>query len=285
MDVLTTTPVIALITFASVLMVILGLGGLVFNNSEGMMTTLRRYYHDKFVLDLQFQNDFERMFFRYTASFGIAAFLAFFQSLFLCIVILIIAVALPPLTYAFMKADRVKKIEEALPSVLQQLAANTQSVSSLSIALNEVSKTAPAPLDYELAMICKQEEELKSLTLALENARARIGSTWFDIVTAVLITASEKGGKASSALENLSGVFSKLAEMQQTISTATSSGRMSLKMLIPLPAIVIVLVGLLQPELVSSVMAHGAGIFMLALSGFFYAISLGLAVYLSQAKI
>lgn len=285
MDALTTTPIIGLITFASVLLVTLGLGGLVFNNSEGMMTTLRRYYNDKFVLDLQFPNDFDLIFFRYTAGFGIAVVLAFLNSVFLAILIAIIAVVVPPVVYAFMKADRVKKIEEALPSALQQLAANTQSVSSLSVALNEVAKTAPAPLDYELGMICKQEEELKSLTLALENARARIGSTWFDIVTAVLITASEKGGKASSALENLSGVFSKLAEMQQTISTATSSGRMSLKMLIPLPAIVVILVSVFQPDLVSSVVAHGAGIFMLFLSAVFYAISLGLAVYLSQAKI
>jgi len=268
-----------------VLLVILGLGGLVFSNSEGMMTTLRRYYNDKFVLDLQFPNNFDLIFFRYASGFGIAVVLAFLNSVFLAIFIAIIAVVVPPVVYAFMKADRIKKIEEALPSALQQLAANTQSVSSLSAALNEVAKTAPAPLDYELSMICKQEEELKSLTLALENARTRIGSTWFDIVTAVLITASEKGGKASSALENLSGVFSKLAEMQQTISTATSSGRMSLKLLIPLPAIVVILVSLFQPELVSSVVAHGAGIVMLLLSAVFYAISLGLAVYLSQAKI
>jgi len=244
-----------------------------------------RLYRRTMVLELQFPPNAVLVIGGYiAATLFCAALCAIFMPLFTP-VILVFAYLLPIAVYKFQKLERRKRIDAVLPNVLQQLSANTKNVDSISMALQEVAQTAPKPMDYEIELISRQEQELKSFSKALTNARTRLNSRWFDIVTAVLQTAEEKGGRTSEALANLSRVFVQLQTMQNKINTATSQGRASMYVMLVMPFVVVGIVYLVDPELIALAVGNSAGQTVLGFAVFFYLFALGLAIWLSNVKL
>ncbi|MGR3615314.1 MAG: type II secretion system F family protein [Paracoccaceae bacterium] len=245
----------------------------------------RQLYRRTFVLELQFNPNSRLVVGGYiggtVALFGLAAIFYPFISPF----VLGFAYFLPQAVYSIQKLERRKRVDDVLPNVLQQLSANTKNVDSISIALQEVAQTAPKPMDYEIELISRQEQELKSFSKALTIARSRLNSKWFDIVTAVLQTAEEKGGQTSESLANLSRVFVQLKTMQNRINTATSQGRTSMYVMLAMPFVVIGIVYAVDPELVMLAVSNTPGIMVLCAAVFFYFLALGLAIWLSSVKI
>lgn len=285
METLLDQNVILFIAFLAAVFLVIGLYALGNEVGRKYYGKAEEYYREKFVHQLQFPDNFPMVFWGYLGGLICLLILSSYLTLWLWPFILGGAILIIPVYQSMQKVDRVKRIEKVLPGVLQQLAANTKNTASISLALQEVARTAPKPMDYELTLISRQEQELKSFTKAINSARERLDSKWFDIVASVLITADEKGGKTSDALENLAEVFVQLITMQNKIETATSQGRMSMKVMLVLPFFVVLLVGLFDPSLLTITIESTAGIVVLIIACIFYLVSLGLAVWLSKVKI
>jgi tight adherence protein B len=285
MEILQNDLSLAVLSFAAVFMIIVGFWIAFGERVIEKYNSLAEAYREKFVLELQFPDDVPKVFGAYIGVTLLLLVGVSFLSIFAAPIVLLVAYFLPLAVYDYKKTVRTKKINSVLPNVLQQLAANTKNTGSISLALQEVALTAPDPMDYELALISRQEIELKSFALALNNARGRLNSQWFDIVSAVLITADEKGGRTSAALENLSKVFTQLIKMQAKIDTATSQGRMSMKLMLAMPFVVIGIVYLVDPKLIALAVSSFAGVMMISVAAFFYILSLGIAIWLSKVKI
>jgi len=242
-------------------------------------------YRRKFVLELQYPTNYGQVM---GAYLGVTVLLFVFFALNAPVLALFIpplAWVLPGIVYRYQKAKRRQAVDHVLPNVLQQLSASTKTIDSISVALQEVADTAPKPMDYELALISRQEQELKSFPKALENARGRLNSKLFDIVTAVLQTAEEKGGRTSSALDNLSRTFMQLQSMQNKLDTATSEGRISMKVMMGMPFFIIAVVYMVDPGIVALATVNMAGYVMLGLALFFYLLAVGLAIYFSSVEV
>lgn len=199
--------------------------------------------------------------------------------------ILASVIFLPRAIYFVLKTDRRKKIDDVLPNVLQQLAANFRTTSDISRALHEVSETAPAPMNHELRLIRQKENDLKSFPEALDHARRRIGSDWFDVVAAVLRTTYEHGGKESDALLNLSRVFVQLKKMRERLDTATSEGKMSMRMIMIMPFIVIIGAVIVVPDMAQQTWDSFTGRLMLGAAGIVYILAIFLAFRLAAVKV
>ncbi len=195
------------------------------------------------------------------------------------------AYVLPKVVYTYLQTKRRKRINDILPGVLQQLSANAKNVGSIGLALQEVSRTAPSPMDYELELISRQEQELVGFGRALANARERVGSAWFDVMTSVLVVSEEKGGRASASLANLSRVFTQLKSMQNDIDTATSQGRMSMRLMLAMPFFIVTGVYLFDPDTVSLAVSNTAGKVVLSMAVVCYMLSVAMAFWLSKVKI
>jgi tight adherence protein B len=285
MEIFNNDYVLAIMSFAGVFLFITGFW-LAFG--EAILTKydeLTENYRNLFVLELQFPDDPKKVVGGYIAGTVVLAVLVGLVSIFVIPIVLLVAYFVPSMVYDYKKTMRTKKINNVLPNVLQQLGANTKNTGSISLALQEVALTAPDPMDYELDLISRQEIELKSFAQALTNARGRLQSQWFDIVAAVLITADEKGGKTSAALENLSKVFVQLIKMQTKIDTATSQGRMSMKLMLLMPFVIIGIVYMVDPKLVLLAVSATSGKVVLSMAAFFYVVALVLAIWLSKVKI
>lgn len=242
-------------------------------------------YRRTYVLELQFPDNVTLVLGAYIVAVLLVVGFFVIVKPFLAPILLVVGYFAPKFYFEYQKSVRRERVDNVLPNVLQQLSANTKNVGSISLALQEVAVTAPAPMDYELELISRQEQELKSFTKALTNARGRLKSQWFDIVTAVLQTAEEKGGKTSAALGNLSRVFVQLKAMQQKIDTATSQGRTSMKVMLVMPFVVIAIVYFVDPDLIGLATSNAAGVTMIWAAGFAYIIAVAVAVWLSRVEI
>jgi len=291
-DLLRDQPAVLLPLFLAVgvLMATIGLFNLIMPAGERFAKRVADTYEVRFVDQLQFVPVAPVVFqlslvLLILACALILVFLPILQGLSITAALLTSTVLLPKVFYVVLKTERRKKIDKVLPNVLQQLAANFRSTSDISRALAEVAETAPKPMDHELRLIRQKENDLKSFPDALDQARRRIGSDWFDVVAAVLKTTYEKGGKESDALMNLSRVFVQLTKMRDRLDTATSQGRMSMRIIMVMPFLVVIIALVAVPDIAAGAWASNVGKFMLALAVLVYIIAVSVAIWLSSVKV
>jgi Flp pilus assembly protein TadB len=242
-------------------------------------------YETYMVVGLQFPDKVHLVLGGYLAAVAVMVIFFWIYGPLLVPVVLFVAYLFPKMLYTYVQTRRRKRIDDILPGVLQQLSANMKNVGSIGLALQEVSRTAPAPMNYELELISRQERELIGFGKALSNARERVGSAWFDVMTSVLIVSEEKGGHASASLANLAGVFTQLKAMQNDIDTATSQGRMSMRLMLAMPFFIVGGVYMFDPDTVALAVSNTAGKIVLFMALFFYLLSVALAFWLSKVKI
>ena len=207
------------------------------------------------------------------------------QSFVAALMMFLIVPGFPVAFYLNARTTRLEKIEEGLPTVLQQLASSMTTGSSIIQSLEQVSRLAPSPLDRELETIARQAREQKDLEVALTLARRRIRSQNFDMVALVLATALRQGGDVTASLQNLSEVFRELRRMQRKISTATSNGRMTMRMMTVVPFFIIGIAMYFQPDMVAQVTDSTTGIMALGFAAVLYIGALALGIYLMSVKV
>lgn len=282
--------VVPSLVFFGALMIFLACFGLLKSRIAKFVDGLVALYETKFVDELQFKSSGTVVVWSWLCAIclGIVA-LPFLISpiaaIFWILVIFLVVRFGPKYVYEIMHRMRRKKIDAILPNLLQQLAANFKTTRDISKALFEVAETAPAPMDHELRLIRQKENDLQSFPEALDQAGTRIGSDWFNVVAGVLKTTYEHGGKESDALMNLSRVFVQLRTMQERIDTATSQGRMSMRIIMAAPIVVIVVALWLVPEIAMEAWDSLVGKLMLGLAAFMYILGILSSIWLSSVKI
>lgn len=191
----------------------------------------------------------------------------------------------PVAYYLQARSSRLDKIEEGLPTVLAQLASSMTTGSSIIQSLEQVARLAPQPLDRELVTIARQAREQKDLEVALTLARRRIRSQNFDMVALVLATALRQGGDVTTSLQNLSDVFRELRRMQRKIATATSNGRMTMRIMSAVPIFIVGGAYYFQPDMVAQVTESSTGMATLGAAAMVYIGAMALGLYLMSVKV
>jgi tight adherence protein B len=170
---------------------------------------------------------------------------AFGTALLFLLVLVPLVVATP--LYELRRRRRGREIDDVLPALLQQLSANLSNNKNIGLALEEVSRTAPAPMDYELRLLAQKERDLGSLPAALDEANERIRSDWFGVTSAILKTTYERASSEGEVLQNLSRVFAQQRAMRDKIDTATRQGETSIKIMAVVPFLVVLVAPFAMP--------------------------------------
>lgn len=282
--------VLSILVAAAVFLLVVGFLNLLRPRFERLTTRMALEYDQRFVDQLAFTPLRIEVFQLATVLLivvcGLSLMLLPLGNGFLLAAFLVIAATVGPVAaYVILRAKRRKQIDKVLPNVLQQMAANFRTTNDISRALAEVAETAPAPMDHELLLIRQKEKDLQSFPEALDQARRRIGSDWFDVVAAVLRTTYENGGKESDALMNLSRVFVQLTKMRDRLDTATSQGRMTMKIIMAMPFLVVLIAMIAVPDIAAGAWESFVGKFMLGMATLVYIAAVALAIWLTSVKV
>ncbi|NNL84791.1 MAG: hypothetical protein HKP27_04020 [Myxococcales bacterium] len=177
---------------------------------------------------------------------------------------------LPRPFFSYLRFQRLRKFEEQLPDALSFLSNSTKAGLSLTQAIEEVTQQAPVPISEEFSLILQDNKLGTDLGAAIEAARNRLGSRNFNLVASALLVSREKGGNLPEALDTMAASLKEIWRTEQKLITASAEGRKAVWVISGMPLAVLLMIGLLQPQIVETLVTDFLGMIVLFISTCLY---------------
>ena len=159
----------------------------------------------------------------------------------------VLAGYLPFLMLGQKRGRRQRQLAMQLPDALDFLARVLQAGHSFSTGIQMMSEELPEPLKGEFRRCYEQHSLGQPLEDAMKEMATRIESTDFAFfITAVLIQ-RQTGGDLSEVLKNISAMIRQRIRLAQHLKAKTAEGRFTGYILVAFPAVMFVLVSVMNP--------------------------------------
>jgi tight adherence protein B len=142
------------------------------------------------------------------------------------VLIALLAIVGPRISFAFIDRRRRAKIVKQLPDVLLMLGSSLRAGTSLQIALDLAIRETPAPLSQELGVVVQEQRLGVALEDALETMATRLKLEEIELVVTAMTIAREVGGNLAETLDRLAHTLRAKATMEGKIRALTSQGKL-----------------------------------------------------------
>jgi tight adherence protein B len=178
----------------------------------------------------------EAMFFYFAGVvlIGVAS-IAFLQNFIGVIIVLLIAILIPPALLNFKAAQKKKKFESLLPDTLQLLSSTLRAGYSMMQGVEAVSQEAQEPMGKELRRVVTEARLGRPLEESLEAIAVRMESADFAWAVMAIRIQREVGGNLAELLLTVAETMTERERLRRDIRSLTAEGRMSAYVLIALP--------------------------------------------------
>jgi tight adherence protein B len=167
--------------------------------------------------------------------------------------------------YIKQRADRQRRaFADQLPDNLQVLSSALRAGHSLIGALSVVVDDAPEPSRREFKSVVADEQLGVALEDALTNVAERMNNRDLEQVALVAALQRETGANSAEVLDRVAETIRERAALRRLVRTLTAQGRMARWIVSALPAALLVVVSLLNPEYMTPMYTRTAGQIMLA---------------------
>lgn len=171
------------------------------------------------------------------------------------------------LPFFYLNAKRNKRqrvMGEQLPEALDFLSRVLRAGHSFSTGLQMMAEELPQPLAGEFRRCYDQHSLGQPLEEALKDMAARIESTDFAFFVTTVLIQRQTGGDLSEVLSNISGMIRQRVRLAMTVKSKTAEGRFTGYVLVAFPAVMFVLIYLLNPTYAAGMLHSSVGLMMLA---------------------
>ena len=175
--------------------------------------------------------------------------------------------AAPLLYLTKRKIKRQKLLDDQLPDAMDFLGRALKAGHSLASGLQMMGTELPQPINGEFAHAYDQHSLGIAMDATLKGMTKRIDSTDFAFfITAVLIQ-RQTGGDLSEVLKNISGMIRQRIRLQQQVKAKTAEGRFTGYLLTAFPAVIFVILYVINREYASRLTDTPQGLKLLGLAG------------------
>lgn len=193
--------------------------------------------------------------------------------------------AFPFLMVTGKRNRRQKLLSEQIPESLDFLSRILKAGHSLSTGLSMMGEELPQPIAAEFRRAYDQHSLGQSLEDSLREMAKRIESSDFAFfVTAVLIQ-RQTGGDLSEVLNNISGMIRQRIRLQSHVKAKTAEGRFTGYILVAFPAIMFVLVSVMNPAYAQTLTGTSTGQKLLGLAFFLQVLGLWMIRKLTTVRV
>lgn len=147
-------------------------------------------------------------------------------------VIPIVCFTIPGVVFTYLRKQRLKQINEQLPSALRVMADGAKAGMSLPQMLRLVATDGRKPCAEEFGLVVHALDLGESVDDAMKRVGARLSLPNFDLMTLAILVNRDRGGDIGELLVRLSDSIRDLSEVEERIEIETSSVRMSSKIMI-----------------------------------------------------
>jgi len=178
---------------------------------------------------------------------------------------LVSVLALPiPFRYVQMKrARRMSQLEQQLPEALSMMASALRVGHSLVASMGAVGQESPDPIGSEMRKCFEEQNYGVDLRVSLLNLTKRVPVQDFRIFVAAVLIQKESGGNLAEVLEKVVQTTRERFRLKKQVSVHTAQGRMTGWVLSMLPAVIGLLMYLMNPTGMSVLWTHPVGLEML----------------------
>jgi tight adherence protein B len=205
--------------------------------------------------------------------YGIFVFLLIFLILLLPNALLalgfwIVLMFLPKLLIEWAWRRRLSTIDLQISQSVATLANSMRAGLTLVQAITRLSEQAPDPIKGEFKIMANQYGYGADMETVIRNAKERLKLANFNLFASALLLNREMGGDVSETLTRISKSLDKLREMRKTVEAHTSEGRTNVKVLLIVPAIMLLMMATVDSKgvLMLFTTTTGIAILMIALA-------------------
>lgn len=172
----------------------------------------------------------------------------------------------PVLYLAKRKIKRQKMLDDQLPDAMDFLGRALKAGHSLASGLQMMGNELPSPINGEFQHAYDQHSLGIPMDQAMKDMTKRIDSTDFAFfITAVLIQ-RQTGGDLSEVLKNISGMIRQRVRLNQQVKAKTAEGRFTGYLLTAFPAVIFVILYVVNREYASRLTNTSTGLKLLCLA-------------------
>ncbi|HSI06144.1 MAG: type II secretion system F family protein [Myxococcota bacterium] len=183
----------------------------------------------------------------------------------LTVVLVVAGLASPTVLVRFYRARRIKLFDRQLVDALAGMASAFRAGMTLYQAMEEVARSAPAPLSQELALTVREIRVGTSTDDALENLANRVGSDDLRLVVTSINTARSFGGNMAEMLDTIAATIRERFRIEGRVRALTAQGRLQGVIIGLMPIFVWVAFDFIRPDLTRPMMSHWFGVAVVGL--------------------
>ena len=185
----------------------------------------------------------------------------------LAILVVVLAIAGPRISFRVINSRRRIKIVKQLPDVLLMLGSSLRAGTSLQIALDLAIRETPAPLSQELGVVVQEQRLGVALEDALETMATRLKLEEIELVVTAMNIARDVGGNLAETLDRLAHTLRAKATMEGKIRSLTSQGKLQGLIVGSLPLFLMAVLSRMQHDAMAPLFKPWIGYGVLAVIG------------------
>lgn len=156
---------------------------------------------------------------------------------------------------------------EQLTDVLQLISSGLRAGHGLTKGIDAVSRDAEEPAASEFRRIIVEHRLGRDLTEAMANCATRMDNADFSWVVQAIAIHHDVGGDLAKVLDNIVDTIRDRADVQRQVRTLSAEGRLSARVLVALPILVLVALQVMNPEYMRPMLTNPLGLMLLAIAG------------------
>ena len=197
--------------------------------------------------------------------FGAAVGYLFIQSLLVMAIGAAMGAVIPMATLRLLRRRRLNKLEDQLVDGVQTLASAVRAGLNLVQAFELVAKNLATPICQEFSHLLREYEYGVPIESAMNNAAERIGLSNYRLVFSAFQTHRERGGDLGQTLDRIADSVREIQRLEKRIATLTAQGRAAARWMGVMPAVILLLLHVIDPYGVRMLFLDDLGKVLLAL--------------------
>jgi tight adherence protein B len=162
----------------------------------------------------------------------------------------LIGIFLPYSFVSYRRQKRFEKFEELFPEAIDTLARAVRAGHAFTTALEMISSEVSEPLSSEFRQLYEEQKFGMPVRDALMNLTERVPLVDVKFFVTAVMLQRETGGNLAEILDNLSYVIRERFKIQRQVKVHTAQGRLTMLMLMAMPAVVVCVLLVFSPEFV-----------------------------------
>ena len=159
----------------------------------------------------------------------------------------------------FRLSRRYRRIRYQLPATVELLATSLRAGLSVRAALSQLVLQSSRPISLELAMLDRMQRIGMPLDRALSAWSQRIPIQELQLLTFAITVSAASGGGLSDALDRLAGSFRQRLILEEKVDALTAQGRLQAWVMVALPALLALVLTMIDPDSMSSLWTSREG--------------------------